>query len=194
MGSITTRVYVEGEEVVEGHHLEMVSELLAEQRELVWIDLDDPIAGDLQRARRRARPAPARRSRTPSTRTSATSTCTTSDHVFLVCHAIELDVERAELRTIELNVFIGDAWLVTVHRGHGELHGPRRRPLGPGPPARRDQRRGRSMYAVLDVIVDGYFDAIDGSSATTTTSPTRSSASHRSSRRSTASGSRCASR
>ena len=37
-------------------------------------------------------------------------------HVFLVCHAIELDVERAELRTIELNVFIGDTWLVTVHR------------------------------------------------------------------------------
>ena len=29
-------------------------------------------------------------------------------HVFLVCHAIELDVERTELRTVELNVFIGD--------------------------------------------------------------------------------------
>jgi magnesium transporter len=80
--------------------------------------------------------------------------------VFLVCHAIELDIEQATLHTVELNLFIGDDWLVTVHRGNAELMD--------RVAARWDKARqlagtsvGSVVYAVLDVVVDGYFDAID---------------------------------
>ena len=160
MGSITTRAYVEGEDVVEGHHLEMVSEVLAEQRELLWIDIDEPNPRDLQLLAEELglHPLSVEDALDPHQRDKYVHY---ERHVFLVCHAIELDVERAELRTIELNVFIGDTWFVTVHRGHGELM--------EDVVARWDRARqlagtsvGSVMYAVLDVIVDGYFDAIDG--------------------------------
>src|SRR5206468_11965829 len=42
-------------------------------------------------------------------------------HVFLVGHDVQLDVEDASLRTVELDVFIGERWLVTVRHGGDEL-------------------------------------------------------------------------
>ncbi len=159
MGSITTRAYIEGKDVVEGHHLEMVSEVIAEQGELVWIDIDRPDPSDLQVLAEELglHPLSVEDALDPHQRDKYVHY---EHHVFLVCHAVELDVERAELRTVELNVFIGDAWLVTVHRGHGELL--------ERVAARWERARqlagtsvGSVMYAVLDVLVDGYFDAID---------------------------------
>jgi magnesium transporter len=159
MGSITTRAYIEGKDVVEGHDLEMVSDVLAERRQLMWIDIDRPDPRDLQLLAEELglHPLSVEDALDPHQRDKYVHY---ERHVFLVCHAIELDVERAELRTIELNVFIGDTWLVTVHRGHGGLMG--------RVAARWERARqlagtsvGSVMYAMLDVIVDGYFDAID---------------------------------
>ena len=115
--------------------------------------------------------------------------------MFLVCHAIELDVEQAELRIDELDVFIGDRWLVTVHRGRRRADRAVRRPVGAGAPARRDHGVGFAVYALLDVVVDGYFDTIDRferfyddvADQVFGESPDRAE-------RSTASGSRCARR
>ena len=49
MGSITTRWYPDdGERVTKGD-MELVSDLLAGDCRLVWVDIDDPSKGDLQR-------------------------------------------------------------------------------------------------------------------------------------------------
>ena len=81
-------------------------------------------------------------------------------HVFLVAHVVELDVDAAELRTTELDVFIGDRWIVTVHHGAGDLID---RVAERWDKARRlaGTRLGVAVYSLLDVIVDGYFETID---------------------------------
>ncbi len=81
-------------------------------------------------------------------------------HVFLVAHGVSLDVDAAELRTTEIDVFIGEHWLVTVHHGSEALI--------EQIAVRWDKARqiaatsvGVAVYALLDVVVDGYFDTID---------------------------------
>ena len=159
MGSITTRAYIDGVEVVEGDHLEPVSEMLAGECEMVWIDLDDPLPKDLETLADELglHPLSVEDALDPHQRDKYVHY---EHHVFLVCHAIELDVGRAELHTVELNVFIGGDWVVTVHRGHTELmdqvavRWERARQLA-------GTSVGSVVYALLDVVVDGYFDAID---------------------------------
>ena len=82
------------------------------------------------------------------------------DHLFLVCHGVALDVERAELVAREINAFIGDRWLVTVHRGAADVLD---RAV-----ARWDRSReladcgvGFLVYGLLDVVLDGYFDVVE---------------------------------
>ena len=113
-------------------------------------------------------------------------------HVFLVCHAIALDVEHAELDVVELDVFIGARWLVTVHRSG--------RSVMDRVAARWEQVRrsagesvGFALYALLDIVVDGYFETLDAFERYYDDASDRVFArGARSSRRSSASGSRCA--
>jgi magnesium transporter len=137
MGSVTTRTF----------------------GELVWTDLDDPtpeqleqLAAELGLHHLSVEDALDRHQRDKYVHYE--------HHVFLVCHAIELDVGRAELRTDELDVFAGAQWLVTVHHGRGDLiercvdRWERSRELGA-------HGVGFAVYCLLDVVVDGYFDTID---------------------------------
>ena len=73
---------------------------------------------------------------------------------------MQLDVEDAALRTIELDVFIGERWLVTVRHGGDELMD---RIIARWEKARRlaGTKVGVAIYSILDVVVDGYFDTID---------------------------------
>ncbi len=80
--------------------------------------------------------------------------------MFLVGHAVSLDIEQAALSTVELDVFIGERWLVTVRHGGDELMDTIM--------TRWQKARtlvgttvGAAVYSILDVIVDGYFDVID---------------------------------
>jgi magnesium transporter len=81
------------------------------------------------------------------------------DHRFVVAHSASIDGDM-DLTLTEFDVFVGDRWIVTVHRGGDEVmelmfH-------------RWDQVRdlagchlGVALYAVLDRIAAGYADVLD---------------------------------
>ncbi len=142
-----------------GDDLRQVSELLELAGAIVWVDLDDPspddltmLAGELGLHQLSVEDALESHQRDKYVHYD--------HHVFLVCHAIALDVEHAELDVVELDVFIGARWLVTVHRNG--------RSVMDRVAARWEQVRrsagesvGFAVYALLDIVVDGYFNTLD---------------------------------
>jgi magnesium transporter len=159
MSSITTRSYRgEGEWITKGD-LDVVSDLLAGDCEVVWVDIDEPTAEDLGRVADELglHPLSVEDAFDPHQRDKYVHY---DRHVFLVAHAVSLDVEDAELATIELDVFIGERWLVTVRHGGDELV---ERIASRWQKARRlaGTRVGVAVYSILDVLADGYFDTID---------------------------------
>jgi magnesium transporter len=160
MGVITTRSYESGHERVTTADLDGVSDLLATSDcEVVWVDVDEPSKDELVRLAEELglHHLAVEDALEPHQRDKYVHY---EHHVFLVAHGVSLDVEGAELRTVELDVFIGDGWLVTVHRGAGELIG---RIVERWDRARRfaGSHVGVVVYALLDVIVDGYFETTD---------------------------------
>ena len=160
MGSITTRSYPGGDEQVTTGDLDEVSDLLAEgDADVVWVDIDDPSKADLVRLAEELglHHLAVEDALDPHQRDKYVHY---EHHVFLVAHAVTLDVDAAELRTRRAR---------RVHRRPVDGH------LPPGPAEliervvqRWDKARrfagchiGVAVYALLDVIVDGYFETID---------------------------------
>jgi magnesium transporter len=160
MASITTRSYPGGDEKVTTGDLDEVSDLLAlSDCAVVWVDIDDPAKADLVRLADELglHHLAVEDALDPHQRDKYVHY---EHHVFLVAHGVELDVERAELRTAELGVFIGDQWIVTVHHGAADLV---ERIVERWTKARNYAgcHVGVAVYALLDVVVDGYFGTID---------------------------------
>jgi magnesium transporter len=159
MGSITTRSYDDEQEKLTTGDLDLVSDLLEADCEVVWVDIDEPSADDLHRLadELQLHVLSVEDALDPHQRDKYVHY---DHHVFLVAHAVDLDVEAATLSTIELDVFIGERWLVTVRHGGQELMD---KVVARWQKARRlaGARVGVAIYAILDVIVDGYFDTID---------------------------------
>jgi magnesium transporter len=159
MGSITTRSYLGEAEWVTKDDLDLVSDLLDGKSEVVWVDIDDPTKEDLGRLADELglHPLSVDDALDPHQRDKYVHY---DNHVFLVAHGVKLDVDQAALTMVELDVFIGERWLVTVRHGGDELFDlvlarwQRARHLA-------GSHVGVAVYAVLDVIVDGYFDTID---------------------------------
>ena len=160
MGSITTRSYPGGHEHVTMGNLDEVSDLLgAHDCDVVWVDFDDPTKEELSHlaAELGLHHLAVEDALDPHQRDKYVHY---ERHVFLVAHGVALDVDAAELRTTELHVFIGEQWMVTVHRGAIDLI---ERIVQRWDKARRfaGTRIGVAVYSLLDVVVDGYFVAID---------------------------------
>jgi magnesium transporter len=127
----------------------------------VWVDLDTPTAADLQLLATELglHPLSVEDALDPHQRDRYVHF---EHHVFLVCHGVELSVEDATLAAHELDVFVGDGWMVTVHSGQGP------RELLDAVLERWDHVRhivgtnaGVAVYAILSVLGAGYFEAID---------------------------------
>jgi magnesium transporter len=82
-----------------------------------------------------------------------------ASHLFLSCYALRVDLDEGNLVEVEVDAFIHERWLITVRKSEGF-------PIDPVL-----QRWDRSpdlaihgvsflLYGLLDVVVDGYFDAI----------------------------------
>lgn len=159
MGACTTRSYGGGSDDEVGTDLERVSELLDDGCAVVWIDLEDPAPGDLKLLA--AELGLHQLSVEDAMESHQRDKYVHYDrHVFLVCHDLVLDVEEAELTSVELDVFIGDRWLVTVHRG-GEDVMERVGRRWQNVRKTGGESVGFAVYALLDVVVDGYFTALD---------------------------------
>jgi magnesium transporter len=158
MGTVIVRAYGEGDKTVEGSTLDEVSDLLGITGATLWVDLQDPapddmntLADELGLHHLAVEDALERHQRDKYVHYD--------DHLFLICHAVDLDSERAELHAEEIDVFIGDRWLVTVHEG--------RRELLDRAATRWNQEKlsqhgvGLLVYGLLDELLDGYSDVID---------------------------------
>ena len=155
----STHLYRRGAEPQVGHKLEDVSELLAESPTVLWIDLDSPTRQDLQVLadelglhQLSVEDALDEHQRDKYVHFER--------HVFLACHAVELDIAAAVLKTMEIDIFVGDRWLVTTHQAATGLID---RIRGRWEDVRQTggEDTGFAMYALLDVVVDGYFSALD---------------------------------
>jgi magnesium transporter len=158
MGAIRTRVYCEGRLEAEDFPLEEVSEQLARPNTVVWVDLLAPdeaqlcdLADELGLHELAVEDALSAHQRPKLDRYE--------DHLFLSSHAVGVNEDVVALDETEVDAFIHERWFITVRKNDGfdidEVI------------ARWDRSpklavHGVSflLYGLLDVIVDGYFAAI----------------------------------
>ncbi|MGE0135069.1 MAG: magnesium transporter CorA family protein [Dehalococcoidia bacterium] len=158
-GALLTRAYRGGALAAEGFPLTDISSYLGSPGTSVWVDLLDPghaemrsLAEGLGLHELAVEDALARSQRPKLDHYST--------HQFFSCQAVRLDRTTNELQRTEVDAFIGDRWLVTVRKG------------GTFPLDRLIERLDRSpdllahgvgflVYSLLDVVVDGYFDAVE---------------------------------
>lgn len=157
MAQAQTRAYHHGKLAAEDFPVADVSEHLARDGTFVWIDITNPgeddlaqLAGELGLHEMAVEDAlePHQRPKLDHYPT----------HQFLSCHAVRVD--DSGLEKTEIDAFIGQRWLVTVRDAEGFFD------MG-----QVVQRWDNSsdlavngvsflVYGLLDVVVDGYFDAV----------------------------------
>ena len=159
-GETRTRLYRNGSLEVEGFAIAEISEFLRQEGVTIWLDLHDPDDAELavltdefglhplaveDAVQRHERP---KLDRYP-------------DHLFLSAYAVRLDEATAELVSSELAAFITPQALITVRKDDG---------FSMEPVVRRWDRspelivHGVSflLYGLLDIVIDGYFDTVQG--------------------------------
>jgi magnesium transporter len=155
----TTRVYRGGRLVLEGFPVVDVSDHLDEDGTTVWVDLCAPTAADLDLVAEELglhelaiEDAVNRRQRPKLDRYAS--------HEFLNMYAVHLDVESGELRLSELAAFITPRALVTVRKDDGfDIAAVVQRWDASGPDL-AGNGVGFLLYGLIDVVVDGHFDAV----------------------------------
>lgn len=81
-------------------------------------------------------------------------------YLFAVTYCVPADTELKELRTVEVDLFIGRNYLVTIHRGRvAALEEGLARWTRGGPMLREGV--GFLVYTVIDALIDTYFPVID---------------------------------
>src|SRR3954463_8880067 len=156
---IQTRAYRKGVLEHSDFPVADVSELLEDDGLVIWIDLCSPeeamldeIADELNLHELAIEDALLEHQRPKVDRYE--------NYLFLTAHAVRIDADTATLFTTEIDAFINPRWLITVRNDEGFSM------------ESVDQRWERSpdvavagvtflVYAILDLVVDGYFDAIE---------------------------------
>lgn len=155
-----TRVYIKGVLEAEGFPVADVSDHLARDSTVVWVDLCDPskeqldeLADELGLHELAVEDALGPHQRPKLDHYPS--------HKFLVCHAARFDRARCTLDTTEIDAFVNDRWLITVRKNETFSMDSVR--------ARWDRTPGLAVHGVsfllhglLDAVVDGYIDAVSG--------------------------------
>jgi magnesium transporter len=159
MGHVRTRSYRDGVLADEDFPVAEVSERLADERVVVWVDFLHPDENDfagltdelgLHALAIEDALEPHQRPKIdhyPS-------------HLFLSCHAVRLDAERLRLQKTEIDAFIGGRWLVTV-RADDRFAMDDVVKRWDSDPTLTAQGVGIMVYSLLDDVVDGYFSVVD---------------------------------
>lgn len=158
MGEVMTRLYRAGVLDAEGFAVEDVSEHLAIPNAVVWVDLCRPsreelyqLAGELGLHELAVEDAFEPHQRPKLDRYAS--------HLFLSCHAVRVDTGAGNLEQTEVNAFVNERWLVTVRKSDRFPLEPVLHRLERSPDLAANGVRFM-LYGLLDVVVDGYFDAI----------------------------------
>ena len=153
----STRVYCKGVLEAEGFPVADVSDHLERPDTVVWVDLCGPsidqlheLADELGLHELAVEDALGPHQRPKIDRYPT--------HAFLSCHSVRVNIEAGELDETEIDAFISKRWLITVRKDDNF-------PMEPVVD-RWDQSPdlaihgvGFLLYGLLDVVVDGYFDA-----------------------------------
>jgi len=158
VGECRTRAYRQGDLAAENFPVAAVSDYLEEADTVVWVDFCRPskdelheLAGELGLHELAVEDALGEHQR-PKLDHYAT-------HRFLSCHAVRLDKDRGALEKTEIDAFFHPRWLITVRKDDGFAmdavieRWDRAHDLAA-------QGVGFFVYALLDVVVDQYFDAV----------------------------------
>lgn len=154
-----TRVYRRGELEAEGFPVARVSDFLAEDATVVWVDLCGPTVDELHTlaAELGLHELAVEDALGPHQRPKLDHYAT---HLFLASHAVSVDRASASLRISEIDTFIGDRWVITVRKENGFDMG---QVFDRCDRVSDLARNGVAfiVYAMLDVLLDGYFDTIE---------------------------------
>jgi magnesium transporter len=158
MGEPMTRVYRKGILEAEGFPVADVSEYLVDPDTVVWVDLSGPTKEELHElaAELGLHELAVEDALEPHQRPKLDRYAT---HLFLSCHAVRVDVQAGRLDETEIDAFINKRWLITVRENDR---------FQIDPVFERCDRSpdlavfgvGFLLYALLDVIVDSYFDTV----------------------------------
>ena len=159
MAAAHTRVYRNGALESADFALSEVSEYLAQPDTFVWIDFLDPDRADLDQlaVELDLHELAVDDALGPHQRPKLDRYDT---HLFLSCHWLEVDVKTTVVRETEVDTFLNERWIVTVRKdpGFDMTAAMERWDRSPDLVA-----HGVSflLYGLLDVIVDGYFAAVE---------------------------------
>jgi len=153
-----TRVYRKGELEDEGFPVARVSDFLADEDTVVWVDLCGPsveqlheLADELGLHELAVEDALSEHQR-PKLDHYAT-------HLFFSCHAVGVDRDEGRLLTTEIDAFIAKRWIITVRKHNGFSMDEVLRRWDRSPDL---AGHGVSflLYGLLDVVIDGYFETV----------------------------------
>ncbi|MBC7373424.1 MAG: magnesium transporter CorA family protein [Frankiales bacterium] len=162
-----TRLYRGGELSSEGFPVAAISDHLAEQDTVVWLDLEDPDQTDLQVIVEELGLHPLAVEDAVNDR-QRPKVDRYTDHLFLNAYLVSLDVVTGELHTREIAAFVTERALVTVRKDATIEVEPL---LATWDESRQNASSGVSflLHGLLDHVVDGHFatvqeldEAIDG--------------------------------
>lgn len=159
MAAAHTRFYRDGQLAARDFPVAEVSDCLLQAGAFVWIDFVDPTRADLEEiaAELDLHELAVDDALGPHQRPKLDRY---ESHLFLAAHWVEADPATADLRRTEVDTFLGERWMITVRKNavfdveQAVARWDRSPDLA---------RHGVSflLYGLLDVIVDGYFDALE---------------------------------
>lgn len=158
---MTSRVHVfaDGTERSTEHRFDELPAILERPGAIVWVDVDTPDDGEIAEL---ARILELHELAVEDTlgEHQRPKLDHYGNHLFLVLHAVRLDAAATTLERAEIDTFVGDRWLVTVHRGNGfDVDAAIAR--ADRSPAMCREGVSYLLYGLLDLVVDGYFETID---------------------------------
>jgi len=158
VGDVMTRVYRKGVPEAEGFAVAHVSDYLNEPDTVVWVDFCTPSMDQLHEldSELGLHELAIEDALGPHQRPKLDHYAT---HLFLSCHAVHVDVERGCLVETEIDAFVNERWLITVRKDDGFALDPVLQRWDRSPDL---AAHGVSflLYGLLDVLIDGYFDAV----------------------------------
>jgi magnesium transporter len=153
-----TRLYRNGQLAAEGFDVALISDHLADEHAVVWLDLRDPDPADLEVLQEEfgLHPVAVEDAAFDRERPKIDRYAT---HLFLTAYSAILDKATGELATSELSAFVLPHALITIRKDDG---------LDIGKVVDRwdatsdlaSNAVGYLLYGLLDYIVDGHFEAV----------------------------------
>jgi magnesium transporter len=159
MSTAQTRLYRDGVLEATGFPVSEVSDHLSDDGTVIWVDLCGPsieqlhdLADELGFHELAVEDALSTHQRPKVDHYTS--------HLFFASHAVTVDRDSARLSEMEIDAFIGDRWLITVRKDERFSMEPVIKRWDRSPDL---AKYGVSflLYGLLDVVVDGYFEAVE---------------------------------